>query len=755
MQTYIRRAAGHSLEGYPDWIASLLHARGVSTAAEAERFLHPALDQLHDPLLMRGMAEALQLIRGLAARRARAVVYGDYDVDGLCASVIMHEALRAEGLRPIIYIPDRHSEGYGLSADAIRHLAPQAELLVSVDCGVTAREEAALARQLGLRVIITDHHQPPDELPDADALINPLLGGYPFPGLCGAGTAWKLSSALRGLDFARRQLDLAALATIADMVPLVGENRVLAALGLEALRRTARPGLTALMEAMGLQAGQPLSSERVSFGLAPRLNAGGRLTTAQDALRLLQSQHPGEARELALSLNDLNAQRQAQERQVLSEAEEQLRAFDLLRRQSIVLAGAGWNSGVVGLAAGRLAEKYGYPSIVLSQEGDGLRGSGRSAGDVDLYAALKACEGLFTRFGGHRQAAGLALPLGRLDEFRAAFERAVRAQLDGRRLLPQVSYDAPIGIGDASLENIQALEKLQPFGVGNPAPAFLLRDVEVAASRAVGAEGRHLKLSLRQEGDMLDAIGFGMGGRQRALPPTLDAVVRLSLNAFQGRVSPQAQVAAMRAGSRAFQGDQQAERLALLQDMQAFASNVSQAPALVAPALAVEGLTGTLLICRTADTAERMHARYPDFDCATGAYSDPLGHNAVLYRVPLTAIEAPCEAIVFCDGLADGAEAALAARLFPGAGLSAAPRSAGLQALLDALRLDAQLMRDYYRHLRGGLPGDPPAWPQGRARAAALVLEQLGLIRFVDRQPVLNPMKRTDLTQSSLYRLLS
>ena len=321
VRRFVLRSQSAQVPGYPDWLGRLLRARGVRTPEEAQAFLNPSIDQLHDPLLLRGMGEAVALIRQLGARKARAVVYGDYDVDGLCAAVIMEEALKAAGLRTTAYIPDRHSEGYGLNREAVEKLAGQAELLVSVDCGITAEEEAALARRLGLRVIVTDHHQPPAQLPQADAVINPLLGSYPFPSLCGAGTAWKLSCALEGMHFAERQLDLAAIATIADMVPLLGENRVIAALGLSALQHTRREGLKALIAATGLEPLQPISSDRVGFGLAPRLNAGGRLTTVQAALQLLRSASQQEAQALAGELSELNRERQAQQAQVTEEAE--------------------------------------------------------------------------------------------------------------------------------------------------------------------------------------------------------------------------------------------------------------------------------------------------------------------------------------------------------------------------------------------------------------------------------------------------
>ncbi|MHC1785910.1 MAG: single-stranded-DNA-specific exonuclease RecJ [Christensenellales bacterium] len=755
MQVFTKRGQDHRIAGYPDWIASPLHARGVTTREEADRFLNPDFDQLSDPLALHDMAKAVEIIRALGRRKARAVIYGDYDVDGLCASVIAREALEAVGLKAIVYIPDRHLEGYGLNADAIRQLAPQAELLLTVDCGITAVDEVALAKTLGMSVIITDHHKPAEALPEADALINPLLGGYPFPSLCGAATAWKLSLSLKGPAFARGQLDLAALATVADMVPLLGENRIIASLGMAAMASTRREGLRALMAAMGLQPGESLSSDKLSFGLAPRLNAGGRLTTAQDALRLLMSEHPEEARELALRLNDLNSQRQTQERQVLAEAEEMLAGADLLHVCSIVLSREGWNSGVVGLVAGRLAEKYAYPAVVLSADGERCTGSGRSAGGIDLHGALKACADLFLRFGGHQQAAGLTMPTANLPAFRARFEEAIRDQLAGRELQAQVPYDTGIDLSQVTLEAVQALDRLAPFGMGNPSPAFLLEEVTVASSRAVGADGRHLKLSLRQDREMRDGIAFGMGDRQAGLPPTLDAVVRLSLNTYQGRVTPQCQVTALKAGKEAFLPDENAEAETILQEMQAMASNASYAAGNAAEAEPVQGMSGTLLICRSIATARLMHSLYPGFETVTGPHSDRRGGNAILYRTPLGAVRAPCDRLLFCDGLLCPQEAGYAGSLFPGARLLASPRSASLDQLLAGLRLDREEMREAYRHLRETGDGSSLSWPPSKARAACLVLAELGLVQMSGWRAQLLPMQKIDLERSAIYRWLS
>lgn len=753
MQEFIDRSQPFELKGYPGWLASLLFARGVDSEDSAAAFLSPSLQQLHDPLLLQGMPEAVDLIRALGKRRARAVVYGDYDVDGLCASVIAKEALEKAGLQCIVYIPDRHSEGYGINEDAVRSLAGQAELLLTVDCGITAVDEVALAKALGLQVIVTDHHTPPDQLPPADAVINPLLGSYPFPQLCGAGTAWKLSCALHGLTYANAQLDLAALATIADLVPLLKENRVIASFGMKALGSTPRAGLRALMLSMGLAPGQEVNADRVAFGIAPRLNAGGRLTTAQAALTLLLTDRADEGQRLADELNDLNADRQAQQAVMIAEAEARMQGMSLLHSHSIVLAGEGWNPGIVGLVAGRLAERYGYPSVVLTDKGDSWQGSGRSAGDIDLYAALSECRDLFERFGGHRAAAGLALPKDRLEAFRQRFDEAVGRQLAGAPLLPRVSYDGQLALEDVSLHSIERLEQLKPFGMGNPSPSFLVKGLSVQAPRQIGREGKHLRLRLRQGSEAREAVAFGMGDRLAGLPPTMEAVLKLSLNDYQGRQSAECQIQAFRAGEQAFHPDAAREQAAILQDLQAIASNNHHGSVAALEPGPIEGYRGSLLICRCHETAEAMHQRYPAFASSAAPMDDRRGLNTILYGVALQDVRAPYEAIHFCDGLLHPAEAAYAASLFPGARIHAGAQTQGLRQQLSLMKLSVEELRVAYLKLRDGA-GLDASWPEAKRRLALLVLEQLQLITLTDGQPRMLPLRKCDPAESRLFQLL-
>ena len=355
------------LEGLPDWLARLLYARGIRTAEEARLFLYPGLDQIRSPLALPGMEAATALLRQAQETGQSVAIYGDYDVDGVCASAILKEAFSLYGLACVTYLPHRHKEGYGLNIPAVEMLAKDCDLLVTVDCGITSVEEVAAARSAGMQVIVTDHHQPGDQLPQADAVVSPLLQDYPFPFLCGAGVAWKLAWGLIG-ERAMPLLELAALATIADMVPLTGENRSIVALGLQQLSQTRRLGLRAVMESAGIKG--KITSEQVAFQIAPRMNACGRMDTAQIALDMLLTHDAVQAHALAARLENLNQERKNQESQVVEDALAQVAGMDLIITRGLVVMGQDWNSGVVGLAAGKIAENT--PALRWPSPGRGM-----------------------------------------------------------------------------------------------------------------------------------------------------------------------------------------------------------------------------------------------------------------------------------------------------------------------------------------------------------------------------------------------
>ena len=533
-------------EDMPEALYQLLVGRGIDSAEAAERFLNPDERMLLDPFLLNDMDRAAEALRAAMDAHETICVYGDYDVDGVCAASKLKLWLEARGASVRVYLPSRHTEGYGLNAEAIREIAQWADLLVTVDCGVTSVALVDLAKQLGLKVVVTDHHRPAEQLPDCP-VVDPLLNGYPFPHLCGAGVAWKLVWALDGkmpLDF----VDIAALATVADVVSLTGENRAIVAMGLRSILKSPRLGIAALIEAAGLS-DKPVTSTAIGFQLAPRLNAGGRLGSAMRALELVTASDPAKARALAEALDAENTERRQVEQKILREAEAQLRGFDFIRHRALILCGKDWNPGVIGLAASRLVEQYHYPAILLSDQGDRLTGSCRSIEGVDIHAALTGCADTMIKFGGHRQAAGLALAPERLPDFIDAMDAWLRENVPPEAYIPQRVYDAELDLESVTPGLIAALEALQPTGFGNPAPVFRTR-AEVVEARAVGADGAHLKLTLAQDGHRVGGIAFREGGRAAALnagdrQSPLDVLFVPKLNTFMGHTTAQIEVQAL------------------------------------------------------------------------------------------------------------------------------------------------------------------------------------------------------------------
>jgi single-stranded-DNA-specific exonuclease len=523
-------------------IDRLLRVRGFDDPAAAQAFLRPSRDQLGDPFLMPNMRDAVERLAGARREDREVVVYGDYDVDGVTATALLTLFLAAWGVRARHYIPSRHREGYGLNEEAIRKIAAESPgaLLVTVDCGVTAAAEIALAKELGLCPIVTDHHRPGGSLPDCPVL-NPLLG-YPHPHLCGAGVAFKLCQALDdGLAFPF--IDLAALATVADVVPLTGENRAITFLGIRRMNEAPRPGIAALMAAAGVAAGA-VTSGRIAFQLAPRLNAGGRVGDAVRSLRLLTAETIEEAEPLAAELENENAERKRLEGEILSGAEAQLEGFDFPAKRSIVLAGEDWNAGVLGLAASRLVERYNLPTVLLRREGETLHGSCRSIPGVDIHEALSAVSGLLTRFGGHSQAAGLSLPAERLDAFRQALDETIARTADPECFVPAARYDMALPLSKLDESFVRSLSMFEPTGYGNPAPVFLA-EAAVESGEAVGANGAHLRLRLSEGGRSLPGVAFSMGGLAKALPRRIRALYAPQMGCFREREYLECQVKAI------------------------------------------------------------------------------------------------------------------------------------------------------------------------------------------------------------------
>ena len=533
--------------GLPERLLELLLDREIDTPEKIERYLHPNREDLLDPMLMQDMDKAVNVIRDAIEKHEEITVFGDYDVDGVTATAILLTYLRKQGAQVGFYIPDRHGEGYGLNIAAIEQIATQSKLLITVDCGITCAAEVARAKELGMRVIVTDHHQLGPQIPECEAVLNPLLGHYPFRRLCGAGVAFKLVQAMGGTEAIEPLWELAALATIADIVPLMDENRVIVYYGLAAMAATQRPGLIALMESAGVDL-QKVSSSDVAFRMAPRINAGGRLALASRGVQLLTTRRMDTAREIAEELNQDNIRRRELEIEIFQQADEMTRQqIDFMNERAIVVCGEGWNPGVIGLAASRLVEKYKWPTILLSRDGDICVGSARSIPGVNIHEAMSTCRDLFIRFGGHAQAAGLTIEAKNVPEFKRRLSEAIREQAAPEAFIPTEEYDLELELSEMTEAFVDAFSAMQPTGFGNPAPVFCVRGVHTTDVRTIGKDGAHLRMRLAQGSDMRSAIGFRMGDRAANLPEVIEAIITLSINVWQDKRSVQCELRQMQA----------------------------------------------------------------------------------------------------------------------------------------------------------------------------------------------------------------
>jgi single-stranded-DNA-specific exonuclease len=502
--------------------ASILLRRGVSTEDAARRFLRASLDDLTDPLEIPGMEEATAILVEAIRRGSRTTIYGDYDTDGVCATAILVRGLRALGARVSAYIPHRLLEGYGLNPQAVRSIAQDGcELLVAVDCGITAREEIELSRSLGMRVVVVDHHEPPKTLPPADALV--ASRAY-----CAAGLSWLLLRSVQralGCEMTDELVELAAIATVADVTPLLGDNRILTKQGLVRIPDSPLVGLRALVARVGLL--DRITADDVAWRLAPRLNASGRLDSARRSLDLLLTDDPEEAEALAHELETLNRERQTVQDRVTSEA---LAAAQELREAVGIVLWGEWHPGVLGIAAGKVREAYYRPTILLSVAEGMARGSGRSIPGLDLVEVLRDCRDLLEEFGGHAAACGLVLRADHLDAFRERFDRAVRARLRDEDLYPSLVADAEVTLSDLDEHLADELEQLEPYGAGWPRPVLVVRGVQVEGQRLLGATGEHLWLSLSDGPHRVDAVAFGWGEAASSLAvlaPRVDVAATL------------------------------------------------------------------------------------------------------------------------------------------------------------------------------------------------------------------------------------
>ncbi len=533
--------------GLSSTVARLLCMRGFANPEDAQRFLHPSLDQLHDPFKLADMRVAVERLERALAQRERIAIHGDYDVDGITSTVILRRALELLGGDVVHFIPERLRDGYGLQPAAIERLhADGVRLIVSVDCGIRSTDAALRAKALGVDLIVTDHHEPEGSLPPALAVINPKRHDctYPDKNLAGVGVALKLVQALCERAGRGRYLPsfvkIAAIGTLADVVPLIGENRVIARLGLASLSTGPHTvGLRALLEASGL-AGKTIDSYQVGFILAPRVNAAGRMSTPDIATRLLLAKDESmadEARALAQQLNDENLRRQKEEAELVAEARKAIENDPAVGAHNVlVVGGDGWHRGVIGIAASKLVDAYHKPAIVLSIEGDLAHGSCRSIPDFDMLGALEHCADLFVRFGGHRQAAGLTMEAGRVPEFRARVNAHADAVLEPDQLRARLRIDGPLGLKAITHDLMREIDSLGPFGMSNPRPVFHATGVSIVDGPRTLKE-RHLKMTFSQDGRRFRAIAWRAAERADLLARNkadVNLAFSLEKNEFKG-----------------------------------------------------------------------------------------------------------------------------------------------------------------------------------------------------------------------------
>jgi single-stranded-DNA-specific exonuclease len=558
--------AAPALPGVSALTARVLASRGLTAGVEADAFLNPSLLGLHDPSLLPDADRAAERIVRALRTRERIAIYGDYDVDGVTATAILWHTCKALAPDAVLlcYVPHRLDEGYGLNPEAIAALARGgAGVIVSVDCGITARESAIVAREHGVDLIITDHHNPPTsqaEMPDAFAAVHPRVPGsaYPFGELCGAGVAYKLAWRIVTLsegstrvskrlrDLLLHLLALAALGSIADVVPLVGENRIIARYGLARIKHSPIAGLRALVDASGLD-GEDIDAERVAFTLAPRLNACGRLGHAREAVRMLTEASYEEAFAIADELNRQNAERRRIEDAIVEEAVAMAEAAGMTGpdRRAIVLAKQGWHPGVVGIACSRLAERYCRPTLLLDDDGEACSGSARSVRGVNLHAALERCSHLLDRWGGHDMAAGMSLRRDRFTEFQDALIGQVNAVLTPDDLVRRLGYDCEATLDELTVGAVTELGAIGPFGAGNPAVRLRLRGLTIAEpARQVGKGGKHLQLRVRGHGRFLKCIAWRWGEHAADLVAgvPVEILARPMLSRWGGATSVEAEM---------------------------------------------------------------------------------------------------------------------------------------------------------------------------------------------------------------------
>ena len=521
-------------------LATILSNRNINTEEDIKLFLHPTRADFHDPFLMTDMEKAVERIIEAINKKENITIYGDYDVDGITSITVLKSFFRDRGIEVKTYIPNRLDEGYGLNNNAIEQIKNQScDLMITVDCGISAIKEIDYANSLGLETIITDHHEAGTEIPKAFAVIDNKRkdSKYPFRELAGVGVVFKLIQALSiKLNLKEEEylkyLDIVCIGTISDIVPLIDENRVITKLGLMLVRQTKNIGLQSILNASGYS---KIDSSTISFGVAPRINACGRMGKAEEALKLFLSKNINEVVDLTKELNEYNRIRQEKEKEIYENALEQIEKEHLDKKNTIIVKGENWHHGVIGIVSSKITEEYFKPSILLSFEDDGMgQGSGRSIPGFDLHEALMNCMDSIEKFGGHAMAIGISVKKENFENFKKEFEE-IAQKMHVNEIIPIINIDAKINLSDITKEMVESLSKLEPFGEGNKMPVFVFKNLKIDSIRAL-SEGKHLKLTLKDNNTIASAIGFNLGymSEEYKIGDKIDVVGVLEINSFNG-----------------------------------------------------------------------------------------------------------------------------------------------------------------------------------------------------------------------------
>lgn len=520
-------------------LATILVNKNITDEKVLSKFLHPTRNDFYDPFLMPDMELAVNRILKAIENKEEIIIYGDYDADGITSITVLKSFFKDLGIEVDSYIPNRLEEGYGLNKPAVKQIVEKGyELMITVDCGISAIEEIKYANELGIETIVTDHHEVGEDLPDAIAVVDAKRKDniYPCRDLAGVGVVFKLIQALAiklklKEEAFLKYLDIVCIGTISDIVPLVDENRVITKLGLMLVNQTRNIGLKSLLMSSGYK---KIDSTTISFGVAPRINACGRMGHAEEALKLFLSDNISEVQELTKRLNDYNIKRQEKEKSIYREALEMIEKEHLDENDTIIVAGENWHHGVIGIVASKITELYFKPSILLCYEGDEAKGSGRSIPGFDLHEALMKCLDHIEKFGGHSMAIGITIKREELEEFRDSLEKVAReAHIED--ITPIIQIDAKISLNDINKEMVESLKQLEPFGEGNKMPVFVIKNLKIDSIRAL-TEGKHLKLTLKEGNNIIDAIGFNMGelAEEYKIGNKIDVVGVLEINSFNG-----------------------------------------------------------------------------------------------------------------------------------------------------------------------------------------------------------------------------